>query len=116
LGRNARPAQPDSVLLDARQTVLTGGHNAGDDFWVNTQSTLNLETQKFDWRSGRFFKFAANTAFDSDAFRDTGAIIPINAAALCPETITGYRADERNLPGIPQPQIVSLRARSIQSI
>jgi porin len=74
----------DLDLLLTPQTVLSGGRNVSSDFWGNVDYTLNLDTQKLGLWPGGFFKFQADTGFGSNAFRDSGALVPINTAALIP--------------------------------
>src|SRR5262249_5053407 len=74
----------DLDLLMTPQTVLSGGREIGSDFWGNAEYTLNLDTQKMGLWPGGFFKFQGNTGFGSNAFRDSGGIVPVNTAALLP--------------------------------
>jgi porin len=74
----------DVDLLMTPQTVLSGGRNIGSDFWGNVEYTLNLDTQKMGLWPGGFLKFQGNTGFGSNAYSDSGAIVPVNTAALLP--------------------------------
>ena len=61
-----------------------GGRSVGSDFWGNVDYTINLDTQKLGLWPGGFIKLQADTGFGSNAFRDSGAAIPVNTAALLP--------------------------------
>jgi porin len=74
----------DVDLLMTPQVVLSGGRTTGGDFWGNADYTLNVDTQKLGLWPGGFFKISADTGFGSNAFRDSGAIVPVNTAALLP--------------------------------
>jgi porin len=74
----------DLDLLLTPQSVFSGGRNDSGSFWGNAEYTLNLDTQKMGLWPGGFFKFQAITGFGSNAFSDSGAIVPTNTAALFP--------------------------------
>jgi porin len=74
----------DVDLLMTPQTVLSGGRSVSSDFWGNVDYTLNLDTQKMGLWPGGFLKFQGDTGFGSNAFNDSGAIVPVNTAALIP--------------------------------
>jgi porin len=74
----------DLDLLLTPQTVLNGGHNVSSDFWGNVDYTLNLDTQKLGLWPGGFVKLQADTGFGSNAFKDSGTLVPVNTAALIP--------------------------------
>lgn len=74
----------DLDVLTTPQSVLSGGRNTSTDFWGNVDYALNLDTQKLGLWPGGFFKFQADTGFGSNAFHDSGAIVPVNTAALIP--------------------------------
>jgi porin len=76
----------DVDLLMTPQTVLSGGRSVSSDFWGNVDYTLNLDTQKLGLWPGGFVKVQADTGFGSNAFRDSGAIVPVNTAASIPGT------------------------------
>lgn len=82
LGRKGIVLDIDALLTP--QTVLSGGRNTGGNFWGNLDYTLNIDTQKAGLWPGGFLKLQADTGFGSNAYRDSGGIIPINAAALIP--------------------------------
>jgi porin len=74
----------DVDLLLTPQVNIAGGRNTGGNFWGNIDYTLNIDTQKAGlWRGG-FFKFQADTGFGTNIFRDVGAFVPVNTAALLP--------------------------------
>jgi porin len=74
----------DLDLLLTPQTVLSGGRSVGSDFWGNVDYTLNLDTQKLGLWPGGFVKLQADTGFGSNAFKDSGTLVPVNTAALIP--------------------------------
>ena len=74
----------DMDVLLTPQGVVSGGRSTGGDFWGNTEYTLNIDTGKLGLWPGGFLKFAGNTGFGSNAFRDSGATVPVNTAALLP--------------------------------
>src|SRR3954470_931017 len=82
LGRKGVVLDIDALLTP--QTILSGGRNIGSDFWGNVDYTLNIDTQKAGLWPGGFLKLQADTGFGSNAYRDSGGIIPINTAALIP--------------------------------
>jgi len=59
------------------QVVTSGGVSTGGDFWGNLFYTVKLDTQKLGLWPGGFINFQAETGFGSNAFRDSGAIVPI---------------------------------------
>src|SRR5262249_18740815 len=74
----------DLDLLMTPQTVLSGGRGVSGHFWGNVDYLANLDTQRLGLWPGGFFKFQADTGFGSNAFRDSGALVPVNTAALIP--------------------------------
>ena len=74
----------DVDLLATPQDVVSGGRNTGGDFWGNVDYTLNVDTQKLGLWPGGFFKIEGDTGFGSNVFRGSGAIVPVNTAALIP--------------------------------
>jgi porin len=74
----------DMDVLLTPQGVVSGGRSTGGDFWGNAEYTLNIDTGKLGLWPGGFLKFAGNTGFGSNAFRDSGATVPVNTAALLP--------------------------------
>lgn len=74
----------DADLLLTPQDVVSGGRSTGANFWGNADYTLNLDTQKMGLWPGGFFKFEADTGFGSNVLKGSGAIIPVNTAALLP--------------------------------
>jgi porin len=74
----------DVDLLATPQDVASGGRSTGGNFWGNVDYTLNLDTQKAGLWPGGFFKFEGDTGFGSNVFHDSGAIVPVNTAALFP--------------------------------
>jgi porin len=74
----------DVDLLATPQDVASGGRSTGANFWGNLDYTLNLDTQKMGLWPGGFFKFEGDTGFGSNVLRGSGAIVPVNTAALLP--------------------------------
>jgi porin len=74
----------DVDLLTTPQNVLTGGKNDGGDFWGNADYTLNVDTDKLGLWPGGFFKISGDSGFGSNVFRNSGAFVPVNTAALIP--------------------------------
>ena len=74
----------DLDLLLTPQYVASGGRSTGGDFWSNAEYTLNIDTGKLGLWPGGFIKFAGNSGFGSNAFRDSAATVPVNTAALLP--------------------------------
>jgi porin len=82
LGQKGVVLDVDALLTP--QSVFSGGHSDTTSFWGNTEYTLNLDTQKMGLWPGGFVKLEGNTGFGSNAFRDAGALVPTNTAALYP--------------------------------
>jgi porin len=74
----------DVDLLLTPQTVMTGGRDTGSEFWGNADYTLNVDTGKLGLWPGGFLKISADTGFGHNVFIESGAIVPVNAAALVP--------------------------------
>ncbi len=78
----------DADLLLTPQGVLSGGRDTGWEFWGNAEYTLNIDTGKLGLWPGGFFKIQGNTGFGNTIFDDSGAIVPVNTAALIPKPST----------------------------
>jgi porin len=74
----------DVDLLMTPQVNMSGGRSIGGNFWGNLDYTLNIDTQKLGLWPGGFLKFQADTGFGSNVFKDVGALVPVNTAALLP--------------------------------
>jgi len=74
----------DVDLLATPQDVLSGGRRTGGNFWGNVDYTLNVDTQKLGLWPGGFLKIEGDTGFGSNVFNKSGAIVPVNTAALLP--------------------------------
>jgi porin len=74
----------DLDLLLTPQSVMTGGQETGSEFWGNAEYTLNVDTGKLGLWPGGFLKLSANSGFGENVFRQSGAIVPVNTAALIP--------------------------------
>ena len=82
LGRKGVVLDLDVLLTP--QVNMGGGRSTGGNFWGNLDYTLNVDTQKLGLWPGGFLKLEADTGFGSNVFRDIGAIVPVNTAALLP--------------------------------
>jgi porin len=74
----------DVDLLATPQDVVSGGRSRGANFWGNMDYTLNIDTQKLGLWPGGFFKFEGDTGFGSNVLQASGALVPVNTAALLP--------------------------------
>jgi porin len=74
----------DADLLLTPQDVVSGGRNTGGNFWGNADYTLNMDTGKMGLWPGGFLKISADSGFGSNVFRRSGALVPVNTAALIP--------------------------------
>lgn len=75
----------DIDLLLTPQSVVSGGRSTDTDLWGNAEYTLNVDTQKAGLWPGGFLKLQGNTSFGFNVNRNSGAIAPVNTAALVPE-------------------------------
>jgi hypothetical protein len=75
----------DVDLLLTPQGVLSGGRDTGAEFWGNADYTLNVDTGKPGLWPGGFFKTYAGSSFGESVLGDSGALVPVNTAKLCPE-------------------------------
>ena len=75
----------DVDLLLTPQGVMTGGRDTGDEFWGNSFYTLSVDTQKAGLWPGGFLKVEGLSGFGSNVFKDSGATVPVNTAALLPK-------------------------------
>src|SRR5262245_9785182 len=73
----------DVDLLLTPQGVA-GGRNTTAEFWGNADYTLNVDTGKLGLWPGGFLRVWADSGFGQNVFQDSGAIVPVNAAALLP--------------------------------
>jgi porin len=74
----------DVDLLLTPYSVMTGGRDTGSEFWGNADYTLNVDTGKLGLWPGGFLKVSADSGFGRDVFLQSGAIVPVNTAALIP--------------------------------
>jgi len=74
----------DLDLLLTPQDVLSGGRSTGAELWGNAEYTLNVDSQKLGWWPGGFLKLEGNTGFGQNVLQSSGAIAPVNTAALIP--------------------------------
>jgi porin len=78
----------DADLLLTPQGVLSGGRDTGWEFWGNAEYTLNIDTGKLGLWPGGFFKISGNTGFGDTVLGTSGALVPVNTAALIPKPST----------------------------
>ena len=74
----------DVDLLLTPQSVMTGGLDTDSEFWGNAEYTLNVDTGKLGLWPGGFLKLSANSGFGENVFKQSGAIPPVNIAAVVP--------------------------------
>ncbi|MBV8211363.1 MAG: carbohydrate porin [Burkholderiaceae bacterium] len=74
----------DADLLLTPQDVVSGGRSTGAEFWGNADLTLNIDTGKLGLWPGGFFKLSSDSGFGTNAYSNSGAIVPVNSAALIP--------------------------------
>jgi porin len=74
----------DVDVLVTPMDVLSGGRSTGGSTWGNADYTLNLDTEKLGLWPGGFLRLSADTGFGNNLFRNSGALVPINTAALLP--------------------------------
>lgn len=82
LGKEGIVFDVDALLTP--QDVASGGRSTDSDLWGNLDYTLNIDTQKAGWWPGGFLKIEADTGFGSNILSNSGAIVPVNGAALFP--------------------------------
>jgi porin len=74
----------DVDVLVTPQDVLSGGHSTGEETWGNVDYTLNVDTEKLGLWPGGFLMVQADTGFGTNVFAKSGALVPVNTAALLP--------------------------------
>ncbi len=74
----------DVDLLVTPMDVLNGGRDTGGNTWGNADYTLTIDTQKLGLWPGGFFKVQVDTGFGTNVYRNSGAVVPVNTAALFP--------------------------------
>jgi porin len=74
----------DTDVLLTPQGVLSGGKDTTAKFWGNADYTLNVDTGKLGLWPGGFFKISADSGFGDSVLGDSGALLPVNTAALLP--------------------------------
>ena len=74
----------DVDLLLTPQSVMTGGHDTGSEFWGNADYTLNVDIGKLGLWPGGFLKVSADSGFGHSVLRESGAIVPVNTPAIVP--------------------------------
>jgi porin len=86
LGKKGVVFDVDALLTP--QGVLSGGKDTGWEFWGNAEYTLHIDTGKLGLWPGGFFKIQGNTGFGDTILGNSGALVPVNTAALIPKTST----------------------------
>jgi porin len=74
----------DVDVLVTPMAVLSGGRSTGSETWGNVDYTLNVDTQKLGLWPGGFFMLSADTGFGTNLSAKSGALVPVNTAALLP--------------------------------
>jgi porin len=74
----------DADLWLTPQGVARGGKDTGAEFWGNAEYTLNVDTGKAGLWPGGFLRVIGNTGFGDSVLGDSGALVPVNTAALLP--------------------------------
>jgi porin len=74
----------DLDFISTPMAVLSGGRSTGGETWSNVYYTLNVDTQKLGLWPGGFLKVEGTTGFGTNLFRNSGALVPVNTAALLP--------------------------------
>jgi porin len=79
----------EGVVLDVDalvtpMDVLSGGRSTGGETWGNLDYTLNIDSQKLGLWPGGFLMVSADTGFGTNLFAYSGALVPVNTAALFP--------------------------------
>ena len=74
----------DADLLLTPQGVASGGRDTVAEFWGNAEYTLNVDTGKAGLWPGGFLRVLANSGFGDSVLRESGALSPVNTAALLP--------------------------------
>jgi porin len=82
LGKKGVVFDLDALLTP--QGVVSGGRSSDTDLWGNLEYTLNIDTQKAGWWPGGFLKVEGITGFGNNVLYNSGAVVPVNTAALFP--------------------------------
>lgn len=90
LGKKGVVFDVDAYLTP--QGVMSGGRDTEAEFWGNTEYTLNVDTDKLGLWPGGFFNGNAITGFGTSVDQSSGAVVPVNFAALLP----GPKPDDEN--------------------
>ena len=78
----------DIDMLQILQGTATGGRDTGVSYGGVAEYTLNVDTGKLKLWPGGFFNVYAMSGFGDSEDRDSGAIGPVNLAAILPEPNT----------------------------
>jgi porin len=74
----------DVDLLATPQSVLSGGRSTGGDTWSNLDYTLQVDTGKAGFWPGGLLRISGDTGLGANVYGDSGAIVPVNTAAMFP--------------------------------
>jgi len=77
----------DADLLLTPQDVFSGGRKKDGAFWGNAEYTLNFDSQKAGLWPGGFIRVSAQSSFGDAVLGDSGALVPVNTAALLPRPV-----------------------------
>jgi porin len=74
----------DVDLLSTPQGVLSGGRSTGGDTWSNLDYTLQVDTGTAGLWPGGLLKVSGDTGLGTNVYDNSGAIVPVNTAAMFP--------------------------------
>src|SRR4029434_736253 len=66
------------------QSVMTGGRDTASEVWGNADYTLNVDTGELGVTPGVCVKVSADSGFGHSVLGESGAIVPVNTAAIIP--------------------------------
>jgi porin len=74
----------DVDWLQTLQGVMSGGKDQDAGYWGTFEYTLSLDSQKMGLWPGAFLTAYAMSGYGSSVLKDSGALIPVNVAAILP--------------------------------
>jgi porin len=88
----------DVDLLLTPQSVMTGGHDTGSEFWGNADYTLNVDTGKLGLWPGGFLKVSADSGFGRNVLVESGSIVRALSRAILSAALTPVQSSSRSAP------------------